>query len=620
MPINWSCALESAISDIEVETLDLIGPTKITVPGYKKPVIFGQITDIAYKRCDADAEIVVSTTRPETLLGDMAVAVNPDDHRYSELRDQNIQLWHPFRQESIPLIFDTTVDPLVGTGAVKITPSHSKIDYAIARKHGIAPKEVINEKGIITNGYDRFTGMPRFIARDEILNALANLGLLRETKDHAMQLPICSRSGDIIEHLLRPQWFVRTKAMAQDAVQAVDRGELKIYPPSFDKQWRGWLLNNQDWCISRQLWWGHRIPAFECQHADKVVWVAAHNASEARVKAAKLLNIDENNDIIINHDSDVLDTWFSSALLPFSSLGWPNSTADLSRYYPLDIMETGHDIFLFWVAKMVMLGKQLTGQYPFKNILLHGIIRDSEGRKMSKSKGNVIAPEQIVNGSTVDELCSELDKSLKSGILEEKEYKKSIANVKRTFPKGIPECGTDALRFTLCTYDITETFINFNVNQCIANKLFFNKIWNATKFTLTNCTDLGVNLQGKLLLKAENMTEIDRWILSRLATVTVEFEQAMDHNDFRTATGSLKTFLYDDVCDVYLECTKLHMRSAEEPFASNHCNVLLHCLAIGMVHMSHFTPFLAKELGKYLPMSMVEFNVSPAVKSLRDAK
>lgn len=613
MPINWSCTLESAISDIEVENLDLKGPTKVSVPGYKKPVQFGQITDIAYKRCDNDSEIVVSTTRPETLLGDMAVAVHPSDKRYSELRGQNIQLWHPFRQEAIPLIFDLAIDPAVGTGAVKVTPAHSKIDYAIGQRHSIQSKEVINEKGFITDGYGRFSGMPRFNARDEILNALGSLGLLRETRPHDMQLPICSRSGDVLEYLLKPQWFVRTEQMARSAVEAVEKGQLKVHPSSFENIWRQWLLNNQDWCISRQLWWGHRIPAFQCQHADKSIWVAAHNAKEARSKAAKQLNVSEDADITVEHDEDVLDTWFSSALLPFSSLGWPNSTADLSRYYPLDILETGHDIFLFWVAKMVMLGKQLTGRIPFKHILLHGIIRDAEGRKMSKSKGNVILPEQIINGSTVQDLQSELDKSLKAGILDQKEYKKSIANIRKSLPKGIPECGTDALRFTLCSYNITDHFIDFSVNQCIENKKFFNKIWNATKFTLSNCNKLGVNPQSRLVLNEANLTEIDRWILSRLASTTIKFEAAMDEHNFGLATYALKSFLYQNMCDVYLECSKLHLANGEEPFASNQCSVLLHCLAIGIIHLSHFTPFLAKELTKYLPMNTIEFEVRSAV-------
>lgn len=600
-PVNWSCTLESAISDIEIENIDINGPTDISVPGYDRRIKFGQITDIAYKVCDSNEEIVVSTTRPESLLGDTAIAVHPMDERYSILRQRNIQLWHPFREEPIPLIFDDGVDPSIGTGAVKITPAHSKIDFAMAKRHSLPARTVINERGQICAGFGKFSGLARFTARDEVLNELANFGLLRETKSHNMQLPICSRSKDVIEHLLKPQWFVKTDDMALSAIESVRNGEIKLHPVSFEEEWHRWLSANQDWCISRQLWWGHQIPAFECEHSGDKVWVAAHNVEEAREKATKLLNATNSDNIQIKQDEDVLDTWFSSGLLPFSSIGWPNPSNDLSRYYPLDILETGHDIFLFWVAKMVMLSKQLTGQVPFKHILLHGIIRDSQGRKMSKSKGNVILPDQIINGSSLTEMQAELIRLRKSGVLSESEFKKSVSNIQKSFPKGIPECGTDALRFTLCCYDIASHFIDFDLKLCHSNKLFFNKIWQATRFTLGNCSKFGINVGEKPVLIKKNMTDMDLWILSRLATTTRLFEEAMDQHRFHVATSLLKTFFHTNFCDVYLETTKPFLTTGEEPYASSHCSVLLECLAVGMMHLGNFTPFLANELRQYLP-------------------
>lgn len=399
--VNWSCTLESTISDIEIENIDIDGPTKITVPGYDKPITFGQISDVAYKICDQPGDIIVSTTRPETILGDIAVAVNPNDARYLQHRNSSIALWHPFRNEKIPLIFDETVDPEFGTGAVKITPAHDKYDFELAKRHSLKSISVIDECGTICSGYGKFSGLPRFEARELMKNELATLGQLKQTKSHKMQLPICSRSKDVIEYLLKPQWFVRTSEMTLSAIGAVENGDIRIHPINFQKEWVRWLAESRDWCVSRQLWWGHRIPAYKCTVADRFIWVAAKDENEARTKAWKLLKNVQIDTIQIEQDADVLDTWFSSALLPFSASGWPNRNDYLKSYYPLDLLETGHDILFFWVARMVMLGQKLTGQVPFKNVLLHGIICDAHGRKMSKSLGNVIVPDQVIFGTTL---------------------------------------------------------------------------------------------------------------------------------------------------------------------------------------------------------------------------
>lgn len=399
--VNWSCALESAISDIEVETLDIKGPTEIAVPGYSKNITFGRIYDIEYKIMGTDNEsITVSTTRPETLLGDVAVAVNPIDERYKKYRDMpEVLLWHPFREEPIPLVFDVTVDPEFGTGAVKITPAHDRNDFELALRHLLKAKQVFTPTGVISEDYKSFALMPRFEAREKILQKLGELQLLKSIRDHNMQLPICSRSKDIIEYMLRKQWFLHCQPMANEALAEVLSGRLQIIPVNFEIEWQKWLEDCHDWCVSRQLWWGHQIPAYKAVDpaTNKSTWVAAHSAEEALSKAQVIL---KTSDLTITQDSDVLDTWFSSALLPFSASNWPSE--EYKENYPLDVIETGHDILFFWVARMVMLGLKLTGTAPFKKILLNGIVCDAHGRKMSKSLGNVVTPQQVVQGATLE--------------------------------------------------------------------------------------------------------------------------------------------------------------------------------------------------------------------------
>ncbi|XP_065090132.1 valine--tRNA ligase [Ochlerotatus camptorhynchus] len=600
--VNWSCSLESAISDIEVENVEISGPTPVDVPGYSGKVTFGEMVDIAYKVQDSKEEIVISTTRPETLLGDVAVAVNPNDGRYGHLKNNRTMLWHPVRKEEIPLIFDESVDPEFGTGAVKITPAHDRYDYDMAKKHRLPLVEVIDSKGTILEDFGPFSKLPRYEARTKMMHYLANISLLRGTKPHSMILPVCSRSKDVIEFLLRPQWFVRCEKMARRAVEAVHCGQLKIVPNNFEKDWFRWLENCHDWCISRQLWWGHRIPAYEVKCGSNTTWIAARSMEEAQQKAQLLL---KSKDFEIIQDPDVLDTWFSSSLLPFSALGWPDDSDDRKRFYPLDLMETGHDILFFWVARMVMLGQELTGQLPFREILLHGIICDENGRKMSKSLGNVIKPNQVVQGISLEKLNREAEASHRSGILSPSELKKSIAGQRKMFPNGIPECGTDALRFTLCSSNIKNHFINFNVQECYTNKLFFNKIWQATRYTL-GCAEK-FDPKGKQLSK-DSLTEMDRWILSRLSNTIASFRSALESYNFHLATAALKTFFYSNFCDVYLETTKVLMKEEHYSIATNHCLVLQQCLALGLYHLEVFTPYLVAELQPHLPSPDLSFS------------
>lgn len=603
--INWSCDLESAISDIEVDSIEVKGPTSIAVPSYSKNVVFGQIYDIAYKIYEngeiTKDEIIVSTTRPETLIGDVAVAINPSDSRYTYLQNNSKkELWHPIRKEKIPIIFDESVDTNFGTGAVKITPAHDKNDYDMAKRHALPIVNVIDTKGLISPNFDGYSGMPRFLAREKILDNLDKLNLLRGIKPHNMNLPVCSRSKDIIEFLIRPQWFMRCNDMAYEAAKAVESGELKIIPKTYESEWYRWLDNCRDWCISRQLWWGHQIPAYKCTYRmsanNDFIWVAAQSPAEAKKKAMKHFNIKNERLLKLERDEDVLDTWFSSSLLPFSILGRLNTS-----YYPLSLMETGHDIMFFWVARMVMLGKQITGKLPFNQILLHSIICDANGRKMSKSVGNVISPDHIIKGVSLEELHSQAEKSYRKGILSGDELKKSKEGQSKMFPKGIPECGTDALRFSLCSYNIKNHFINFDINECYANKLFFNKIWQSARFTLmaTNKFNFAKN---DLAINRSTASVMDNWILSRLASTIRIVELTMDDYNFHQATHALKNFFYYNLCDVYLETTKANINkdsSSEE--ARNNCAVLVSCLSQGLNYMEMFTPFLVDELKSFIP-------------------
>ncbi|XP_035917050.1 valine--tRNA ligase-like [Anopheles stephensi] len=623
--VNWSCTLESAISDVEVENVEIAGPTEIAVPGYGKNITFGRMVDIAYKVQGSTEEIVVSTTRPETFLGDVAVAVHPDDGRYSHLRNRATFLWHPVRKEEIPLIFDSAVDRSFGTGAVKITPAHDRFDFEMGRRHHLATVEVIDERGIVQQHFGPFTGLPRYEAREALMDYLTKLSLVRGVRAHAMLLPLCSRSKDVVELLLRPQWFVRCHAMAQRAMEAVRDNQLALVPKAFEREWFRWLENCHDWCISRQLWWGHRIPAFVVRYGKaQEQWIAARSMDEARAKCATMLPNVPQDAITIEQDHDVLDTWFSSALLPFSSTGWPENPSQ--HLYPLQLMETGHDILFFWVARMVMLGQELTGTLPFGKILLHGIICDESGRKMSKSLGNVIKPDHVIHGISLDQLQAEAEASHRQGILSKSELSKSIAGQRKMFPNGIPECGIDALRFTLCSSNVKNHFIHFNVQEAYTNKLFFNKIWQATRYTLA-CTeryDATLNRVEQtceaLRKQAHRLTLMDRWILSRLGNTVQQCREAFEGYNFHLATAALKTFFYTNFCDVYLETTKINMKQgcATTDAALLHCAVLKYCLTVGLLQMEPFTPYLAQELLKHLAPSSTVANELASVTSWID--
>ncbi|EDL86758.1 rCG41831 [Rattus norvegicus] len=594
--VNWSCTLRSAISDIEVESRPLPGRTVLRLPGCPIPVSFGLLVSIAFPvDGDPGTEIVVGTTRPETLPGDVAVAVHPDDPRYTHLHGR--QLRHPLTGQHLPLITDTTVQPHVGTGAVKVTPAHSPADAEMGTRHGLTPLSVIAEDGTMTSLCgDWLQGLHRFVAREKIMCTLRERGLFRGLQEHPMVLPICSRSGDVVEYLLKSQWFVRCQEMGDRAAKAVESGALELWPSFHQKSWQHWFAHIGDWCVSRQLWWGHQIPAYrvggeKAEDDREECWVVGRSEAEARAAAAKQTGRPE-AELTLERDPDVLDTWFSSALFPFSALGWPQETPDLARFYPLTLLETGSDLLTFWVGRMVMLGTQLTGQLPFSKVLLHSMVRDRQGRKMSKSLGNVLDPRDIISGQELQVLQAKL----RDGNLDQGELAVAAAAQKKDFPYGIPECGTDALRFALCSHGILGGDLHLSVSEVLNYRHFCNKLWNALRFILRA---LGDDFVPQPAEKVTPSSPMDAWILSRLAFAANECERGFLSRELSLVTHTLYHFWLHNLCDVYLEAVKPVLSSA--PCPPGPPQVLFSCADVGLRLLAPLMPFLAEELWQRLP-------------------
>uniref|UniRef100_A0A803SSC4 valine--tRNA ligase n=1 Tax=Anolis carolinensis TaxID=28377 RepID=A0A803SSC4_ANOCA len=587
--VNWSCTLNSAISDIEVDKKELTGRTLLPVPGYKEKVEFGVLVSFAYKIEGSDAEVVVATTRIETMLGDTAVAVHPQDPRYKHLHGRSVV--HPFTKRLLPILCDDFVDMEFGTGAVKITPAHDQNDYEVGLRHGLNFITIFDEDGYLINVSPPFLGMKRFDARRAVLQALKEKGLFKEVKDNPMVVPVCSRSKDVVEPLLKPQWYVRCDTMARGAAEAVRRGDLRIVPDFHLKTWFNWMDNIRDWCISRQLWWGHRIPAYFVTVNDPSVppgevgpedhWeLVGRSEQEAKEKAAKVFKVTADK-ISLRQDEDVLDTWFSSGLFPFSIFGWPNPNEDLHVFYPGTLLETGHDILFFWVARMVMLGLKLTGKLPFREVYLHAVVRDAHGRKMSKSLGN---------GLHAQLLDSNLDPA---------EIERAKQGQKSDYPNGIPECGTDALRFALCAYTSQGRDINLDVNRILGYRHFCNKLWNATKFAIRG---LGEGFQPQTRPEPSGSESlIDRWILSRLSHAVELCDTGFQAYDFPGITTAIYNFWLYELCDVYLECLKPVFAGQDEAAIRTSRNALYTCLDAGLRLLSPFMPFVTEELFQRLP-------------------
>uniref|UniRef100_A0A673CC42 Valine--tRNA ligase n=1 Tax=Sphaeramia orbicularis TaxID=375764 RepID=A0A673CC42_9TELE len=603
--VNWSCTLNSAISDIEVDKKELTGRTLLPVPGYKEKVEFGVLVSFAYQVDGSDEEVVVATTRIETMLGDTAVAVHPDDSRYQHLKGKMVL--HPFCDRKMPIVFNDFVDMSFGTGAVKITPAHDHNDYEVGVRHNLAFINILDENGLLINVPPPFLGMKRFEARKVVLQALKDRGQFKEIKDNPMVVPVCSRSKDIVEPLLKPQWYVNCTDMGKQAADAVREGRLKIIPDHHLKTWFNWMDNIRDWCISRQLWWGHRIPAYFITVNDPSVkpgedmdghyWVSGRSEEEAREKAAKRFNVSTDK-ITLRQDEDVLDTWFSSGIFPFSIFGWPNETEDLNVFYPGTLLETGHDILFFWVARMVMMGLKLTGKLPFKEVYLHAVVRDAHGRKMSKSLGNVIDPLDVITGISLEGLHAQLSDSN----LDPVEVEKAKQGQKSDYPNGIPECGTDALRFALCAYTSQGRDINLDVNRILGYRHFCNKLWNAVKFAMKT---LGDNFVPSEKLCGEESVS-DRWILSRLSAAVGLCDAGFKAYDFPAITTAIYNFWLYELCDVYLESVKPVFSKAEDDASSQKqamvCRQTLYtCLQVGLRLLSPLMPFVTEELYQRLP-------------------
>jgi len=603
--VNWSCALQSAISDIECDTEEIQKPTLLAVPGYAKKVEFGVMVSFSYKVEGSDREIVIATTRIETMLGDVAIAVSPGDERYANLVGKHAI--HPFIEgRKLVIIEDDMVDKSFGTGAVKITPAHDEKDNKCGKRHNLPSIQVIDKFGNITEGCGEFSGMKRYEAREKIMARLEEIGQWHGKAENPMVLKICSRSGDVIEPLPVPNWFCDVSSMAADACDVVKSGELKLIPKSQESTWYHWLgtSNTRPWCISRQLWWGHRIPAYFVTvndanvpagyDADNKYWVSGTTEAKALEKAAKRFGVDASK-ITLRRDEDVLDTWFSSGIFPISIFGWPNKTEDMEKFYPGHLLETGHDILFFWVARMVMMCKYLTGKLPFKEVYLHSMVRDAHGRKMSKSKGNVIDPLEMRDGATLKELQDKLEQ----GNLDAKEVKKAQEGQKKDFPSGIPACGIDALRFALCAFSsVKGDDINLDIKRVVGYSQFCNKVWHTTKGWF-NKLPKGFVPVDSLALKGDEPL-VDRWILSRLSAAVAEVNAAIGAYDFRKATSAIMAFWKDELSGVYMTFKfKAGEETPEATVRSN--NIFYLCVDFGLRILHPFMPFLTEDIWQRLP-------------------
>jgi len=608
--VNWSCKLQSTISNIEVDSMELEGRTKLNVPGYNEPVEFGVMHHFKYMLADGSGKYIeVATTRIETMLGDECVVVHPDDKRYTDFHGKCVK--HPFNNRELPILTDEMAEMDLGTGAVKITPAHDPKDYEVGKRHKLPMVSIFNEEGKVCNTNTRFDGMLRFHARTHVLNDLKEKDLFVKSTDNKMVVPVCSRSKDIVEPMLKTQWFLNCDDVAKESIEAVKSGELEIVPDNFKAEWYRWLENIRDWCISRQLWWGHRIPAYfvtvdhpqvpKGERKDEFYWVCGTSEEEAMREAVekfqkKYPDVKEEM-ISLEQDEDVLDTWYSSGLLPFSVFGWPNpeNDTDLSKFFPGHLLETGHDILFFWIARMVFFSLLLTKKLPFKTVYLHAMVRDAHGRKMSKSLGNVIDPLHVINGITLPEL----NETLRQGNLKASEVEKAIVGQKKDYPNGIPECGADALRFTLISYTCQGKDINLDVNRIEGYRKFCNKIWNAYKFTTKFLGD-NYTPQADFQLKATHSCE-DKWIIHRLYKCVGECEQALQTYQFPDYTTAVHNFWLKEFCDVYLECAKPVMQSNDPTMTSQTRDVLFECLHHALRLTQPLMPFLCEELWQRLP-------------------
>ena len=561
--VNWDPKLHTAISDLEVvqEEED------------------GHLWHLRYPLTDGSESLIVATTRPETMLGDVAVAVHPDDERYRHLIGRSVTL--PLVGRAIPVIADAYVDPGFGTGCVKITPAHDFNDYEVGRRHGLEPINLFTIDATLNDSAPApYRGLDRFTARERVVADLEALGLLVKTERHRLKIPRGDRSGVVIEPYLTDQWFIRTQPLAEPALRAVEDGRIEFVPKQWENTYFAWMREIQDWCISRQLWWGHQIPAW--YDATGNVYVGR---SEAEVRTVHGLG-----ELPLRQDADVLDTWFSSALWTFSTLGWPRDTVELRTFHPTDVLVTGFDIIFFWVARMVMMTLKFTGEVPFRKVYVTGLIRDEHGQKMSKSKGNVIDPLDLIDGIGVEELVAKRT----SGMMQPQLAQTIAAATRREYPQGIRAHGTDALRFTLCALASTGRDIKFDMGRLEGYRNFCNKLWNAARFVL-------MHTEGKPVASSAEAGSApslpDRWIVSRLQHTVSEVNRAFEGFRFDLAVQALYEFTWNDYCDWYLELVKPVLAGgADTPQARSARHTLLDVLET-VLRLAHpFIPFITEEI------------------------
>ncbi|KAI3406287.2 VAS1 [Candida oxycetoniae] len=596
--VNWSVKLNTAISNLEVDNKNISGKTLLSVPGYDNKIEFGTLTSFSYPVEDSDEKVTVATTRPETIFGDTGVVVHPDDSRYKHLHGKYVL--HPFLNRRLPIVTDAeAVDMEFGTGAVKITPAHDQNDYNTGKRNNLEFINIYTDDGYLNeNCGPEWKGMKRFDARAKVIEQLKAKNLFVEQKDNEMTIPLCSRSGDVIEPLLKPQWYVSQQEMAKDAIKAVRNGDIVINPKTSESEYFQWLENIQDWCISRQLWWGHRCPVYfvniegeEHDKLDNEYWISGRSEEEALQKANKKF---ADKKFTLEQDEDVLDTWFSSGLWPISILGWPHKTRDLELFSPMSMLETGWDILFFWVSRMILLSLKLTGKVPFKEVFCHSLVRDAQGRKMSKSLGNVIDPLDVITGIPLQGLHDKLS----TGNLDPRELKKAMDGQKLSYPNGIPECGTDALRFALCAYSTGGRDINLDILRVEGYRKFCNKIYQATKFVLGRLGENYVPPTSASLTGNESLVE--KWILAKLSNAAKNTNESLEARNFGDATNHIYNFWYD-LCDVYIENSKSLIQDGTSEQKKSAQDTLYTCIdgALRLIHP--FMPFVTEEMWQRLP-------------------